>query len=372
MKICLVSNTAWSLFNFRNGVIKYLLTAGHQVFIIAPPDAFSEKLRQMGCSIVNIQLSPKGINPISDLKLLKSLYENYKKISPDFIIHYTIKPNIYGSIASCLSNSSCIAITTGLGYTFVKKNWVAFIAKKLYKLAFRWPKEVWFLNEDDKHTFLSHNLIKPEQAVLLHGEGVDMQFYSPRPKSKHDGNIRFLLISRMLWDKGIGEFIEAARKIKKIYPHAQFQLLGACDVPNPSAISRSLVTEWENEGIIEYLGTTDDVRPFISQADCVVLPSFYREGIPRTLMEAAAMAKPLITTDNVGCRDLVINDKTGFLCKTKDADSLVQSCIKILKLSDEERSLMGNAGRHFMSESFSESRVIKQYIDLLKKYCPSA
>ncbi|MCP1289059.1 glycosyltransferase family 4 protein [Chromobacterium sp. S0633] len=368
MKICLVSNTSWSLFNFRHGLIQRLILDGHSIFIIAPHDNYSEKLKMMGCTMIDVTLSAKGVNPISDGKLIYSLYRLYKNIAPDFIIHYTIKPNIYGSIASFFSQKPCIAITTGLGYTFVEKNWIAYIAKYLYKIAFRWPKEVWFLNEDDKRVFLSHDLVKKEQAVLLHGEGVNMNFFAPQPKTATDKKIRFLLISRMLWDKGVGEFVQTAKALTKLYPHAQFQLLGPCDVQNPSAIPKSLISEWAQEGSIEYLGITDDVRPFISQADCIVLPSFYREGIPRTLMEAAAMGKPLITTDNVGCRDLVIEGKTGFLCKIKDVDSLVKCCVNMLELSDGERSAMGQAGRDFMAASFSEVHIINQYIALLKKY----
>lgn len=366
--IALVTNTAWSMFNFRNNLIKNLIRKNIKVTIIAPEDEYSEKLREMGCETIEICISAKGKNPKDEVKLLHSLFKIYKKIKPDFIIHYTIKPNIYGSISAHLANIPCISITTGLGYTFTKNNYVSRIARKLYQLAFRFPQEVWFLNEDDRKTFLSYELVKKENAVLLYSEGVDLQHFAPHPKPQPDDKIRFLLIARMLWDKGIGEYIEAARIVRRQYPHAVFQLLGACGVPNPSVIGREQIATWEQEGVIEYLGTTDDVRPLIAQADCIVLPSFYREGIPRTLMEAAAMAKPLITTDNVGCRDVVRDGETGFMCPVKDAQALVACCIRMLELPAAEREAIGQAGRSFMAEVFDEQKVIAQYMATLQKY----
>lgn len=172
----------------------------------------------------------------------------------------------------------------------------------------------------------------------------------------------------MLWDKGIGEYVEAARKVRARHPNAVFQLLGATGVPNPSVIGREQIAEWEAAGDVEYLGTTGDVRPIIAQADCVVLPSYYREGVPRTLMEAAAMSKPLITTDNVGCRDVVVHEQSGLLCPIKDSHALANSMELMLNMSDEKRNAMGEAGRIFMIESFEEQKVISQYLHMLDKY----
>ncbi|RQM71776.1 glycosyltransferase family 1 protein, partial [Aeromonas jandaei] len=292
----------------------------------------------------------------------------YSCIKPDVVVHYTIKPNIYGSLAAKMAGIPSIAVTTGLGYTFVNDNIVAKIARILYKIAFRFPDEVWFLNDDDRQIFLIKNLVASEKAVLLHGEGVDLEYFKPQIREFSDGKIRFLLIARMLWDKGIGEFVEAARLIRDRYPNAIFQLLGECNVANPSAINRQQISLWEAEGIIEYLGTTSDVRPIIAQADCLVLPSFYREGIPRTLMEAAAMAKPLVTTDNVGCRDVVIDRETGLLCRVKDHISLAECFDMFINMSVGQRELMGQAGRAFMAQVFDERLVIEQYLGTLKKY----
>ncbi|WP_411684831.1 glycosyltransferase family 4 protein [Aeromonas caviae] len=366
--IVIVANTAWSVFNFRHGLLSRLIDDGYQLTIIAPHDEFSDKLRQMGCAVVDLPMEAKGTNPLQDLKLIYTLYRIYQQIAPAFIIHYTIKPNIYGSLAAKLAGIASLAITTGLGYTFVNDNVVAKVAHVLYKLAFRFPKEVWFLNEDDRQVFLQHRLVSQEKAVLLHGEGVDLTHFSPQAQSAADGKVRFLLIARMLWDKGVGEYVEAARIVRQQHPNAVFQLLGACGVANPSVIDREQISKWEVEGLVEYLGTAPDVRPIIANADCVVLPSFYREGVPRTLMEAAAMAKPLITTDNVGCRDVVLPGQTGYLCPVKDATALAACCEQIIAMSPEARAEMGAAGRRFMADTFDEKLVIEQYLNTLNKY----
>ncbi len=368
IKLVLVANTAWSMFNFRHGLLSRLISDGYKLTIVAPHDEFTDKLREMGCAVVDLPMEAKGTNPIQDLKLVKVLRNIYTQIKPEFIIHYTIKPNIYGSIAAKLANIPSLAITTGLGYTFVNDNLVAKIARQLYKYAFRYPKQVWFLNEDDRQVFLQHRLVCKNKAILLHGEGVDLNHFTPQAQPAADGKVRFLLIARMLWDKGVGEYIEAARIVRQQHPNVVFQLLGACGVANPSVIERAQISQWEKEGLVEYLGTTADVRPVIANADCVVLPSFYREGIPRTLMEAAAMAKPLITTDNVGCRDVVLPGQTGYLCPVKDAAALANCCEQIIAMAPEARAEMGAAGRHFMTDKFDEKLVIEKYLNMLDKY----
>ena len=367
-KLVLVANTAWSMFNFRHGLLSRLINDGYQLTIIAPYDEFSDKLRAMGCAVFDLPMEAKGTNPLKDLKLIHTLYQIYQQISSDFIIHYTIKPNIYGSLAAKLAGIPSLAITTGLGYTFVNDNLVAKVARCLYKLAFRFPKEVWFLNEDDRQVFLHHQLVSQDKAVLLYGEGVDLAHFAPHASLiVDDGKVRFLLIARMLWDKGVGEYVEAARIVRQQYPQAVFQLLGACGVANPSVIHREQIVQWEQEGLVEYLGTTPDVRPIIANADCVVLPS-YREGIPRTMIESASMAKPLIVTDVPGCREVVLHGQTGFLCPVKNATALAACCEQLIVMRPEARAEMGTAGRAFIADKFDEKLVIEQYLKTLGKY----
>lgn len=366
-RILLSSNTAWSIYNFRHGLITTLLANDFKVITLSPKDDCSSRLEEMGCTVIDVPMSAKGINPIADLALVLKLKKIYLEVNADFIITYTIKPNIYGSIAAWLSRKPSIAVTTGLGYTFLNKNITSKVAHLLYKFAFLFPKEVWFLNKDDLSTFTTYKLIDSRKSNILHGEGVNTTIFSPSSWNKEDGKFRFILIARMLWDKGIGEFIQAARKLRKAYPNAVFQLLGACDVLNPSVIERKQIADWEQEGIIEYLGVTTDVRPFVAQANCVVLPS-YREGIPRTLMEAAAMAKPLIATDVPGCRDVIIHGKTGLLCPARDAEALSFSMATMMSMSAAEHRIMGQAGRAFMINNFDEQLIIAQYIATLARH----
>lgn len=365
--LLLCANTAWSLYNFRYGLISNFLERGFSVTILAPKDDYSPMLSNMGCDVFHLPMSAKGMNPIADLALLIRMIKIYRKLSPDFIIHYTIKPNIYGSVASKFVGIPSLAITTGLGYTFLNENIISKIARYLYKMAFGFPAEVWFLNSDDRQAFLLHNLVDEKKAVILHSEGINTSYFIPLPKPNYDDKFRFLLIARMLWDKGVGEYVESARLLKSRYPNVVFQLLGATDVLNPSVIDREQIAQWELDKDIEYLGTTSDVRSIISQADCVVLPS-YREGVPRTLMEAAAMGKPLITTDTVGCRDVVINGRTGFLCPIKDASALADCMLQMLDMSNAERQAMGDAGRRLMIDKFDEQKTITQYLQTLTKY----
>lgn len=362
--LCLVANTAWSMWNFRRGVMAAMLSAGYRVTVVAPEDESAPKIRALGCDFIHLDMSAKGVNPVEDIKLAIRLAKIYRSLSADFIIHYTIKPNIYGSLAARYCNVPSLAITTGLGYTFVNDNLVSKIASFLYKVAFRFPKAIWFLNEDDRREFVKRGLVPENKTMVLHGEGVDTDYFAPLLNPNNDGKIRFLLVARMLWDKGVGEYVEAARHIKAKYPNTIFQLLGACGVANPSNIGQEQINEWVNEGVVEYLGTTQDVRPIIAQADCVVLPS-YREGIPRTMIEAAAMAKPTIVSDAPGCRDVVLHGETGLMCQVKNVQSLIFSLEGFINMDVEKRSAMGDRARQWVISSFDESIVIEKYLKML-------
>jgi glycosyltransferase involved in cell wall biosynthesis len=284
---------------------------------------------------------------------------------PDVVFHYTIKPNIYGSIAAWLARVPSIAVTTGLGSVFIRKSRAAVIAKTLYRLAFRFPREVWFLNRDDQAAFLERRLLAhPERARLLNGEGVDLEHFAHTP-SPRTQNFAFILIGRLLWDKGVGEYVDAARALRAKYPQTRFQLLGPAGVDNPSAITLEEVRAWEREGVIEYLGEAHDVRPQIANADCVVLPS-YREGVPRTLMEASAMGRPIVATDVPGCREVVDDGVTGLLCEARNAASLAEKLEQMIAMSDEERRTMGERGRAKVTEEFDEAAVVARYLKTLE------
>lgn len=365
LSVCLVCNTAWAIYTYRHGLIRTLVGKGVTVTVIAPRDRTFALLEEMGCRCIELFVASKGTNPRDDLRTLSELYRCYREIAPDVVFHYTIKPNIYGSIAAWLARVPSIAVTTGLGYVFIRKSRAAVIAKTLYRLAFRFPREVWFLNRDDEAAFLERRLlVHPQRARLLNGEGVDLEHFAYTPRLKAQ-NFTFILIGRLLWDKGVGEYVDAARALRAQHPHTRFQLLGPAGVDNPSAITLEEVRAWEREGVIEYLGEAHDVRPQIANADCVVLPS-YREGVPRTLMEASAMGRPIVATDVPGCREVVDDGVTGLLCEARNAASLAGKLERMIAMSDEERRTMGERGRAKVTEEFDEAAVVARYLKTLE------
>jgi glycosyltransferase involved in cell wall biosynthesis len=365
LHIALVCNTAWAIYTYRRGLLRALTQGGARVSIIAPRDRTFEPLTQMGCECIDLPVASKGTNPVHDLRTLRALYQHYRALNPDVVFHYTIKPNIYGSVAAWLARVPSLAVTTGLGYVFIQKSRAAQVAKLLYRFAFRFPREVWFLNRDDETAFREGNLLAhPERARLLHGEGVDLEDFAFAPLPERN-EFSFVLIGRLLWDKGVGEYVEAARQLRARYPQARFKLLGPVGVDNPSAITREEVAAWEREGVIEYLGETADVRPYISDADCVVLPS-YREGVPRTLMEASAMGRPIVATDVPGCREVVADGENGLLCQAREAASLAAALSKMLDMSVPERAAMATRGRKKIEKEFDERVVVQRYRDLIQ------
>ena len=364
MKLVFVGNTAWGMYNFRKPVLQNFIDRKNEVIVISPLDKiFQDQLISIGCKCYTINIEAKGNNPIKDMRTMWQIRKILKKEKPDCCFFYTIKPNIYGSMAAASLNIPYIPITTGLGYVFLVDNLVSKVAKILYRIAFRKAKQVWFLNQDDVDAFKKENLIDQRKISILKGEGIDVNRFEILHEKKE---LSFLLVARMLWDKGVGEFVEAARILKVKYPNVKFKLLGFLGVDNPSAISKEQMDEWIREGIIEYLGTTKDVRPFLYDATCIVLPS-YREGISFSLMEGAAAGKPLVATNAVGCKDIVDDGITGYLCNVKDSKDLAKQMEKIISMSEEERIQMGLKGREKMENEFGIDVVINKYVEVLKE-----
>ncbi|MCR1766362.1 N,N'-diacetylbacillosaminyl-diphospho-undecaprenol alpha-1,3-N-acetylgalactosaminyltransferase [Burkholderia glumae] len=365
LRIVLVCNTAWAIHTYRHGLIRMLVASGAEVVVLAPRDRTVEPLVAMGCRYIELPVASKGTDPLEDLRMLAAMRRHYRELRPQLVFHYTIKPNIYGSIAAWLARVPSVAVTTGLGYVFIRESRAASIAKRLYRFAFRFPREVWFLNRDDLATFeASRLLVHPERARLLHGEGVDIEQFAATPLPERE-TFRFVLIGRLLWDKGVREFVDAARALRPRYPQARFALLGPAGVDNPSAVSRRYVDEWMRDGLIEYLGEAHDVRPHIEAADCVVLPS-YREGVPRTLMEASAMCRPIVATDVPGCRDVVADGETGLLCLARDSASLAEKMAAMLEMPAEARRAMGRRGREKVLREFDEANVVERYRETIR------
>lgn len=354
------------MYRFRRGMLAALIHDGYEVHVVAPEDAEAASLRAMGCIFHPMTMAAQGRNPFQDLKLVVSLLALYRRVKPALIFHYTIKPNIYGSIAARLVGIRSIAVTTGLGYVFINKGLVSSLSKLLYRISLRFSGEVWFLNQEDRSAFVSAGLVDGRKCTVLPGEGIDLDFFAPVPQPGESGQQQFcfLLIARMLWDKGIGEYIAAARALKAKYRHVRFVLVGPSGGENPSAIPQSQVEAWVKEGVVEYLGMVTDIRPMIGAANCVVLPS-YREGIPRALLEAAAMERPVVATAVPGCMDVVDNGETGLLCRERDSRDLAAK-MEAMVLGDREGiRLMGVAGRAKMLSLFDEKFVIEHYRNVI-------
>lgn len=352
-------NNAWGMWNFRSILIKHFVDKGYRVSVTAPYDKlYFKKFEEIGCETFDMSIDAKGVNPMTDLRLILKYMRLFKAIRPDLSVTYTIKPNIYASIAAEALGIKYIPVTTGLGYTFLAKGVVPKIARLLYKYAFRKAEQVWFLNKDDIASFKEAKLIAGEKIVQLYGEGVDTEYFALKPLPADE--CLFLLVGRMLKDKGVVEYVDAARILKKKYPNARFQLLGAVWPENPAAIAEEEIRTWEREGIVEYLGRTSDVRTYIEKAMCVVLPS-YREGVPCTLMEAASMGRPLVATDVPGCHEVVVDEYNGYLCEVKNAEDLAAKMEKVILMSQDERVKMGSNGRQLMIDKFDIKHVLTQY-----------
>jgi glycosyltransferase involved in cell wall biosynthesis len=375
MHIAIVSNTAWYLFNFRLNLLKAIKNDGHNLILVIPDDKYSQKLREMGFKTANIYMKGSSVNPIKEIFSILNIYSIFLKNNVDLVLSFTPKANIYSAINAIIFKIPFIPGVSGLGRVFIKRNIITKIVLLLYKLTFNKSLKVFFENLDDEKLFIANKLISENKAIHVPGTGVDLNYFKPNEidycdnltdcrASLYNQNTSFLLMARILWDKGIGEYVSAAKLINNKFPNVKFKILGFLDVSNPSAISRDIFNKWIGEGNIVFLGQTDDVRPHISESDCVVLPS-YREGLPRTLIEAASMAKPIITTNVPGCKDTLINGLTGFLCEPANVDDLANKINSFLLLSNEERLHMGSRGRQFIQENFDESIVIKKYLNII-------
>ncbi|HRJ29882.1 MAG TPA: glycosyltransferase family 4 protein [Cyclobacteriaceae bacterium] len=365
MKVAIVLNTSWNIVNFRLSLIKSLQELGHEIHTIAPIDNYTDILKESGCIHHPLKMDSRGANPLKDIALVIELYSIYRSIRPDVILHYTIKPNVYGTLAAALLRIPVVNNVCGLGTVFLKKGPLSFIAKFLYRSSFRFARKVFFQNPDDLKLFIDKKLVPENTVDLIPGSGIDLKKFVPVPYTRNS-KFTFLLISRLITDKGIMEYIEAVKKLKAQGLEARFQVLGAMDPDHKRGISRDIIQSWINTGTIEYLGTTDDVREFITNADCIVLPS-YREGTPRTLLEAASSSKPIIATNVPGCTQVVEHEVNGLLCKLKDADDLAEKMRTLSSLSDDQLMTYGANGRKKMEAEFDESLVINKYLQALNE-----
>ena len=370
MRILILNNSSWNVVNFRSNLVKKIIQDGHEVVVMANRDQYSPLLGKLGCKYKEITFQSRSLNPFAELKLFFNILLQVKAIKPDFILTFTIKPNIYGSLVAKILKIRTINNIAGLGIahsSFLLRNFV----KYLYKFSLKNTYKCFFQNVDDLSYFVDQRIVSKLKTSLLPGSGVDLErFYAAESviRDRRDSSeFNFLLSSRMLWSKGIREYILAAKRIKAEFNHVNFWLVGFVNVDNRDAISLSDITKWNDEGAIVFKGSTDDIKSVLESVHCFVLPTYYPEGTPKSLLEASAMQLPIITTDSSGCRDVVKDGVTGYLCKQKDHKDLYEKMKIIVCLSNAERETMGYLARETMKEKFDDRIVSGEYLYQLNK-----
>ncbi|MDD4202716.1 MAG: glycosyltransferase family 4 protein [Candidatus Omnitrophica bacterium] len=363
-KVFIIANCGWAIQNFRTLLIKELIRKGYVVHVICPRDEYIEELVSIGIVYYDWKLLRSGINPFSEFFSLIKLFLICLKNRPDILMGFTIKPNIYGAIVAKLLKIPFMATITGLGTVFIEKSFFTVLVKSLYRHSLRGIYKVFFENKHDQKFFIEEKIVTKQNSITVGGAGVDTQKYAPMLDQKEKDIFVFLLVARMLKDKGVIEFVEAARILHNKYSDMSFELLGPCDDINKTAISSKEIKEWEKEGFIKYTGLVYETKPYYAKADCVVLPS-YREGLSGVLLEASSMAIPTITTDVPGCQDVVRHGVNGFLCKARDVGSLVSAMEKIYKTPQDQRNVMGENGRRIAQQEFDVQKVTAEFCNVV-------
>ncbi len=362
-RIILITCSARDFVIYRLGLMKALKNMGFEVIGIAPFDRYAQEIIDKGYRFIDLNINRKGINPVQDLILFLKMTKIYFSEKPIASINFTIKPIIYGTIAGWLAGIKIIDVITGLGYVFTeRRGLLTKIVKVMYKISLIFSYRVIFQNKDDKEFFQEEKIVKKKKTELILSSGINVDYFKPMKKSRNK-SISFLFIGRMLWDKGVKEFVESAAIIKRKYVEVKFNMIGWFDNGNPSCIPEEYIKNYMNKKIIVYLGDVNDVRQIIAENDIVVLPS-YREGVPHSLLEAASMEKPIITTDIVGCREVVDNKINGLLVPVREIDKLVEAMIWMIEHPKERRE-MGKRGRKKIIKEFDEKLVVKKYLNLI-------
>ena len=368
-RIVIVANTTWNIYNFRLNIIRKLLDEGHEVIVMAPVDKFifyTETMPQVHHVPVH-HLYRDSVNPVQDLRLFFELVKLYKQYKPDLILHYTVKPNIWGGFAARLLGIPSVAVVTGLGYSLIHEGWINFVTRLLYKFSLPLHRKVIFENTDDKNLFEKEGLVSHSKTMAIKGCGVDTNFFSPNGNGRQDGMITFSFIGRLLYDKGVREFINAATIVRQQNPNTQFWLIGEIDKENPSSIRNEDLMKWIRDPNIHYHGATENIRKFIEKSDCIVLPS-YREGMPKVIMESMSMERAVITTDTAGCRETVDENINGYLVPVRDSQALAKAMLNFIDLEKSEQIRMGQAGRLKVLKEFDDRIIADQLYHAVSEF----
>lgn len=360
MKILVLANNDIGLYKFRADLLRRILALGNEVYISIPDGEYVEKLKHMGLKFVNTNIDRRGMNPITDIKLLCAYNKIIKKINPDKVITYTIKPNIYGGIICRFKRIPMYANVTGLGTAFQGNGMLIKLVTAMYKLAFKKVKTVFFENEENRDIIVNKGIIPSKKTHCLHGAGVNLEEYK-FSEYPDDGTIHFLFIGRVMKEKGIDELFEAAEQIKYEGINVVFDIVGPFEDDYETKVRRL-----DSDGVIEYHGYQSDVKPYIEKAHCFVLPS-YHEGMANTLLECGAMGRPLITSNIHGCLETVQDGQTGYLCNVKDADDLYDKMKKFIALPYEEKIKMGRLSHEYVASVFDKKKVVEETVREIMK-----
>lgn len=367
-KIAIVANSGWNIWNFRRHLIRELINKGYQPLILAPKDGY---VRQLQATFPDIPIHPLrhlsagGTNPVQDLLLLLELWQLYRRHRPLLVLHFTIKPNIYGGLAARFSGTPYLATITGLGYAFLNGGWVQQLVRWLYRIALKKARFVVFQNRDDAGLFEKMKLVRSGQSYLIPGSGVDGKHFVFTPLPVFPP-FRYLFVGRLLSDKGIREFVGAARSLAQSLERVEFWVAGSAGSNNPAAIGEEVLGKWRKLPRMRWLGEVDDIRSVIEQAHVLVLPS-YREGMPRAVLEAMAMGRPIITTDTAGCRDTVIPGENGLVVSVRNTADLVRAMLELYGTPAEKLEEMGRMSRQLVEERFEAGKINKMYLELIRK-----
>lgn len=364
-KVLLLGNHGFVIYNFRKELIKELLGKGYEVYISLPKDDKVQTMVDWGCKFIETNVDRRGTNPVTDLKLIINYVKLLKKVKPDVVLTYTIKPNLYGGLACRLLNIPCLNNITGLGSGFSKSSILKNFLSFLYKISLKKSYCVFFQNTEDMNTILESNIIKGHYE-LIPGSGVNLNEFNYKEYPSED-KITFLFIGRIMKDKGIDQYLEAAKVIKQKYPNTIFNLVGFVEKTQPHY--NNMIQHYQNEGYINYLGYQSDVKPFIEESNCIIQPSHGGEGLSNVLLETAATGRVLFASDIPGCRETIDEGHNGYTFEAKNTNHLVEKIEKFIKLPYEKKVKMGKNSRLKVEKEFDRNIVINAYMKKINRIC---
>lgn len=362
--VVITVNAAWNLWNYRTGLIRALQEEGSRVTLLAPEDETTPKLIAIGCDFVPLDMTRRGRAPHTELQVMARLTRALRDLAPDAVLSFTIKNNIYAGIACRRLGIPFMPNVSGRGAVFSQPRPIVAGVLAAYRQAFGKAATVFYQNPEDRDFFLQRGIGQRDHTALLPGSGVDLKRFAAVPLPSAARAPVFLMVARLLRDKGVAEYARAAEMVQARYPGARFRIMGA-HADGPEYVPATDLRIWQEKGLVEYPGTVSDIRPEIAAADVVVLPSYYLEGTPRALIEAAAMGRPVVTTDTPGCRSTVIDGKTGHLVPPRDAEALATALLALCDVGTEARAALGRASRSLAETRFDERLVVQAYLEAL-------